>query len=120
MRTIGIDLGISGQHQAVIADEQGQTMGRSYRLTTDPADLDALLDQAQAGTEASQPLRVVMEPTGLSWFPIASYYSQRGVIIHLVNVRESIVFFGPTLARPFEQSIVGVRQCRLPKRQSNH
>lgn len=88
MRTIGIDLGITGEHQAVVADEQGQTMGGPYRLTTDPADLDALLDRAQAGTTAGQPLRVVMEPTGLSWFPLASYYSQRGVIIHLVNTQQ--------------------------------
>ena len=85
MRTIGIDLAITGDHKAVILDEQGNPIGKVLRLRTDPASLEALLRQARKGVGEDEALRTVMEPTGLAWLPVASYFIQRGVIVYLVN-----------------------------------
>lgn len=88
MRTIGIDLAITGTHQAVIVDEMGRAVGHAFRFVTDPADLNELLRRARVGVDESEPLRAVMEPTGLSWLPVASYLIQRGVTVYLVNTQQ--------------------------------
>ena len=88
MRTIGIDLAITGQHQAVIVDEMGRAIGHSFRFDTTPTDLDELLDRARTGADENELLRVVMEPTGLSWLPVASYFVQRRVTVYLVNTQQ--------------------------------
>jgi transposase len=88
MRTIGIDLAITGPHQAVIVDERGLAIGHAFRFVTDPADLEELLRRARKGADENERLRVVMEPTGLSWLPVASYCIQREVIVYLVNTQQ--------------------------------
>jgi len=87
MRTIGIDLGISAAHKAIILDERGKAITPTLRVSPDPVDLARLLDRARRGSEEGEPLRVVMEPTGLSWLPVASYCIQRGVTVYLVNTQ---------------------------------
>jgi transposase len=87
MRTLGIDLAISGLHQAVIADELGRAIGHPFRFGTDATQLDELLHRGRAGTKEDEPLRVVMEPTGLSWLPVASHLIQRGATVYLVNTQ---------------------------------
>ncbi len=87
MRTIGVDLAITGQHQAVVMDEQGNPIGRPVRFDTDPVELEQLLRYARAKADELTPLRVVMEPTGLSWLPVACYLVQRGVTVYLVNTQ---------------------------------
>lgn len=88
MRTIGLDLAISGTHKAVIADEQAHFISPVIRLSTDPDDLDRLVRRAREGAEPDEPLRVVMEPTGSMWRPVASYFIQRGVTVHLVKTQQ--------------------------------
>ncbi len=88
MRTIGIDLAITGSHQAVVMDDMSRAVGSAFRFVTDPADLDELLRRARAGVDENEPLRTVMEPTGLSWLPVASYLIQRGVTVYLVNTQQ--------------------------------
>jgi transposase len=87
MRTIGIDLGISAAHKAIVLDERGKAITPTLRIAADAVDLARLLDRAREGSEESEPLRVVMEPTGLSWLPVASYCVQRGVTVYLVNTQ---------------------------------
>ncbi len=87
MRTIGLDLAITAKHQAVIVDESGNALGPPLRLGTDPHDLEMLLHRARRGTTADEPLRVVMEPTGSIWIPVASFFVQRGVTVNLVNTQ---------------------------------
>lgn len=87
MRTIGVDLAITGRHQAVVVDEQGNAIRRPFRFDTAPAELEALLRFARAGADEQAPLRVVMEPTGLGWLPVACYLVQRGVTVYLVNTQ---------------------------------
>jgi transposase len=89
MRTIGIDLAITGTHKAVVVDGQGNAIGGLIRFRTDPADLDALLRRAREGTDEDEELRMVMEPTGLAWLPAASYFIQRGVTVYLVNTQQA-------------------------------
>jgi transposase len=88
MRTIGLDLAIVGEHKAVILDDHGDPVGKVFRLQTDPASLEALLRRAREGADKDEPLRAVMEPTGLAWLPVASYLIQRGVTIYLVNTQQ--------------------------------
>ncbi|MBC7249999.1 MAG: transposase [Anaerolineae bacterium] len=88
MRTIGIDLAIVGDHKAVILDDQGNPLGKVFRLQTDEASLEALLCRAREGAGEDEPLRAVMEPTGLAWLPAASYLIQRGVTVYLVNTQQ--------------------------------
>ena len=88
MRTIGIDLGISTAHKAVVADDQARVITAVIRLTADPADLERLLRRAREKTGEMEALQAVMEPTSLSWVPLASYFIQRGVTVYLVNTQQ--------------------------------
>ncbi len=88
MRTIGIDLAIVGDHKAVILNDQSQPVGKVFCLQTDPAGLEARLGRAREGASEDEPLRAVMEPTGLAWLPVASYLIQRGVTVYLVNTQQ--------------------------------
>ncbi len=88
MRTIGIDLAIRRDHKAVVADEQGRFLTPVLSLSTQAQALDWLLARAREGAPAG-PLQVVMEPTGLAWFPLAVYLArQEQVTIYLVNSRQ--------------------------------
>jgi transposase len=88
MRTIGIDLAIVGDHKAVILDDRSNPIGKVFRLQTDPTSLETLLRCAREGTGEDEPLRAVMEPTGLAWVSVASYLIQRGVTVYLVNTQQ--------------------------------
>ena len=45
MRTLGVDLAITGTHKAVVVDEQGNAIGSVMRFRTDPAELDVVVRQ---------------------------------------------------------------------------
>lgn len=88
MRTIGLDLAISGTHKAVIADEQARIVSPAIRLRTDPNDLGGLLQRSRDGAASDDPPCVVMEPTGSMWRPVASYFIQRDVTVYLVKTQQ--------------------------------
>src|SRR3712207_4250760 len=87
MRTIGIDLALTAAHKAVVADAQGRFLTPVFSFHTRPADLERLLARAREGAP-DVPLQVVMEPTGMAWFPIAVFFARQGVPIYLVNSQE--------------------------------
>lgn len=88
MRIIGIDLGITGTHKAVIADERGRALRPVLAFHTTLSELAQLVEAAQAGNPDGQVL-VAMEPTGMAWFPLAVYLArQSGWTIYLVNSRQ--------------------------------
>ena len=87
MRTIGIDLAVQGPHKAIVADERGRYITPVLRLYPRADQLDALLSRARQGAEDSE-LLVVMEPTGMAWFPIAVYLARRGIPCYLVNSQQ--------------------------------
>lgn len=69
-RTIGIDLAIRGDHVAQIFDD-GRPAGRPIRFRHDPASLDSLVARLRDGLVEGDRMQAVMEPTGMSWFPVA-------------------------------------------------
>src|ERR687885_2073820 len=87
MRTIGIDLALTAAHKAVVADAQGQYLTPVFAFHTTPADLERLLTRAREGAPDT-PLQVVLEPTGMAWFPIAVFFARHGIAMYLVNSQE--------------------------------
>jgi transposase len=77
-RTIGIELAIRGDHVAQIFDD-GRPSGRPirFRLTSD--DLTSLLSRLREGLSPGDTVVAVMEPTGMTWFPLANWLRQAGI-----------------------------------------
>ena len=87
MRTIGIDLAIQGPHKAIVADERGRYVTPVLQLFPQVESLDRLISQAREGAQDSE-LLVVMEPTGMAWFPIAVYMARRNIPCWLVSSQQ--------------------------------
>ena len=87
MKTIGIDLGVKGEHKAILMDEQGRFVSRLYHFYTDPAGIEAVLKEARRGSTQEE-LQAVMEPTGMAWFPVAAYLMRHEVTVYLVNSQQ--------------------------------
>lgn len=83
-RTIGIDLAIRGDHVAQIYDD-GQPVGRALRFRHDPDSLDAFLARVLEGRPDGSSIQAVMEPTGMSWFPVAHRLSDAGIRVARVK-----------------------------------
>jgi transposase len=77
-RTVGIDLAIRGDHVARIFDD-GRPHAKPirFRLTSDS--LHSLVARLQNGLPADSTITAVMEPTGMSWFPVACWLEQAGI-----------------------------------------
>jgi len=87
MSSIGLDLAVQAAHKAVVLDEQGHFITPVLTLHTRPSELDQLLTRARNG-EQEAVVQVVMEPTGMAWFPVAVYLVRHDVIVYLVNSQE--------------------------------
>ena len=83
-RTIGVDLAIRGNHVAQIF-EDGRPLGPPLRFRHDPASLDAFVARATAGLGDADSVQAVMEPTGMSWFPVAHRLADAGVEVARVK-----------------------------------
>ncbi len=87
MRIVGIDLGVTGNHKAVIANERGQALRSPIVFRTRLAEIQALVQAVQTGNGDAQ-VQAVLEPTGMAWFPIAVYLISQGWTVFLVNSRQ--------------------------------
>jgi transposase len=87
MRTIGLDLAVQAAHKAVVLDESGHFCTPILTVHTRPSELDQLLVRAREGAPSPE-VQLVMEPTGMAWFPIAVYYARHEVPSYLVNSQE--------------------------------
>ena len=87
MRTIGLDLAVQATHKAIVLAEDGRFCTPIITLRTCAHDLEDLLARARADDEAAE-VQVVMEPTGMAWFPIAVYFIRHGITVYLVNSQE--------------------------------
>lgn len=83
-RTIGVDLAIRGEHVAQIF-EDGRPVGRPLRFRHDPASLESFVSRATAGLGEGDLVQAVMEPTGMSWFPVAHRLADAGVAVARVK-----------------------------------
>jgi transposase len=88
MRTLGLDLATKGQHKAALGDASGKVMRRNLKVKTRAADLDRLFNRARGKNEANEPLRLMTEPTGMTWHPICVYAQKQGVEPHLVSTNK--------------------------------
>jgi len=77
VRLLGIDLGITSDHTAVVVDDTGSICARRRARST-VASLAALEAAALATAEAGAQLVVAIEPTGPAWLPVAVFYGRRG------------------------------------------
>jgi transposase len=89
MRVIGIDLGVTAQHRAIIANERSQFISPIIQFETELAALDRLRTRALKEAEPDCPLVVVMEATNIVWYPISVYFTRHGDTVHVVNPRMS-------------------------------
>jgi transposase len=87
MRTIGIDLAIAAAHRAIVAGPDGQFLTPVLKFHSRRQEFAGLVARARAGVTADYPVRAVMEPTGMAWFPTSVALSQLGVTPYLVNPR---------------------------------
>jgi transposase len=87
MRTIGLDLAVQTAHKALVLDERGHFCTPILTVHTRPGELDQLLARARDGAPSAE-VQLVMEPTGMAWFPIAVYYARQAVPMYLVNSQE--------------------------------
>ena len=77
-RTIGIDLAIRGYHVAQIYND-GRISGRPIRFRHDSASLGRLVCCIRDGLKDGDSVQAVMEPTGMSWFPVAHNLIDAGI-----------------------------------------
>jgi transposase len=76
VRLLGIDLGITSDHTAVVVDDAGSICARRRARST-VASLAALEATALAAAPDAR-LVVVVEPTGPAWLPVAVFFGRRG------------------------------------------
>ncbi len=79
-RTIGVDLAISGAQVAQVFDD-GKPVGKPVRFRLTSADLARFISVVLSGTDANTQLTAVMEPTGMSWFPVAAWLRRAGITV---------------------------------------
>jgi transposase len=77
-RTVGIDLAIRGDHVARIL-EDGRPHGKPIRFRLTSHSLASLVTRLRDGAEPDSTITAVMEPTGMSWFPVARWLGQAGI-----------------------------------------
>lgn len=77
-RTIGIDLAIRGDQVAQIFDD-GKPVGQPIRFRLTARDLERFSAKAREGLPADTRIQALMEPTGMSWFPVAHWLSDAGI-----------------------------------------
>lgn len=77
-RTIGIDLAIRGDHVAQIF-EDGRPIGRPLRFRIDETSFDAFVSRVTGDRREGGTIQALMEPTGMSWFPVAHRLKDAGV-----------------------------------------
>lgn len=88
MRIIGLDLALTAQHKALIADARGQPLAPIVQLRTTASDLEHLFRRAREGTAPDEPVLLILEPTGMAWFPVAVCAQRHHITVHLVNSQQ--------------------------------
>jgi len=88
MRTIGLDLATKGRHKAALGDASGKVTRRNLKVKTRAEDLDRLFEQARGEDGDNEPVRLMMEPTGMSWHAVCVYARKQGVEPYLVSTNK--------------------------------
>lgn len=89
-RVIGIDLAVTAKHKAVILDPaSNKFIGKSLSFRALPEEMDRLLQRAGADIDGAVRLVVMMEATGMSWYPVGTYLHDRGAEVYRINGRQT-------------------------------
>ena len=89
-RVIGIDLGVTAAHKAIVFDPAtGEFLGKPWSFHPYPAEMDRLLQRARRGCPAPVTLAVVLEATGMAWYPVGTYLHDHGAQVYRVNGRQT-------------------------------
>ena len=118
VRSVGIDLSITGAHRAEAIDETGQRCGDlSFRTT--PEGLAALADLCFSGDSVPT---IVLEPTGLVWLPIVLFLKARCPRSVIVRAKEQKVAALRRVLREHAKSdrIDALALARLPSVNPEH
>jgi transposase len=59
--------------------DDGCPVGKPIRFRLTPADLKRFITALKAGVSDEVPITAVMEPTGMAWFPVATWLQRAGV-----------------------------------------
>ena len=79
-RTVGIDLAIRGDHVARIF-ENGRPVGKPIRFRLTSASLGVFISTIMRDLPSGAKITAIMEPTGMSWFPVACWLRRAGVTV---------------------------------------
>ena len=85
MRTVGIDLGVSAAHKAIVVDEYGQFVTSPITFHTQWEEIEKVIVRAREGVTPDYPLRAVLEPTGMAWYPVSVALDGQGVLVYMVS-----------------------------------
>jgi transposase len=87
-RIIGIDLGVTADHKAVVLDPAtNKFVGRPWGFNSTPGALDRLIARARKGLTGPVQLIAILEATGMAWYPVGGYLHDHGVTVYRVNGR---------------------------------
>ena len=87
-RVIGIDLAITAESRACVADATGTVLAeRGFHIRRH--ELEALFEAASDGMTEDDELLVVMEPTSAMWVAPTAFFRSKGARVHLVPPEQS-------------------------------
>jgi transposase len=85
-RIIGIDLAVTAAHKAIVLDQTSNSyVSRLISFRTDPAEIERVIQAAQADAPEEVRVVAVLEATGMSWFTVGSYLERQGVEVYRVS-----------------------------------
>ncbi len=86
---VGIDLGIRAKHVAAICGLDGAISQKRERFAHTSDGLASLWKTIGKERRSSKDrVRVLLEPTGMSWFPVAQYFTRRGCEVTRVTGKQ--------------------------------
>jgi transposase len=85
-RFVGVDLGIRTKHRVSVLDGSVRR-GKPFSVEVSRAGFDEFLKRATEGAEGK--VKIVLEPTGLAWVPLAAYATDAGHEVCLVKPQKA-------------------------------
>ena len=85
-RIIGIDLGVTAKHKAVVLDQaSNEFVSPILSFQPYPAEVERILKAARAGSSGDVALVAVLEATGMAWYAVGVYLQRQGVTVYRIN-----------------------------------
>lgn len=85
-RYVGMDLGLGAAHEAAVL-EGANRRGKPFAVEVSRQGFEDLLRRATEDHDG--PVKIVVEPTGLAWVPVAAYMSAAGHQVYMAKPQKS-------------------------------